>query len=165
MKYLKCFLIVGVMLLLTSSYTTRSSRLSEGLYPGNLMPELELNDESGKSFSLEHLRGVKVLVNFWAAYDAESHMENVLLWNTLQKKEYPVVMLSVSFDRSKGVFEKTLSMDGIKSGYQFCDTDGQNSKVYKKYELEKGFKNYLVDEKGVIVAMNLTPGELENLLN
>ena len=151
--------------MVTSSYTTRSSRLSEGLYPGNLMPELTLNDESGKSFSLEHLRGVKVLVNFWAAYDAESHLKNVQLWNTLQKKGFPVVMMSVSFDKTKGVYEKTLSLDGINSEYQFFDADGQDSEVYKKYKLEKGFKNYLVDEKGMILAMNLAPNELGNYLN
>ncbi len=163
MKYWKYFLIAGIVLI-TSSYTTRTSGLSEGIYPGNLMPELKLKDESGKSLNLEHLRGVKVLLNFWAAYDAESHMENVLLWNTLQKGSYPVVMLSVSFDKSKSVFEKTLAMDGINLGYQFCDTKGTNSEVYKKYQLEKGFKNYLIDENGVIVAMNLNPKELENYL-
>jgi len=128
------------------------------------MPELKLNDESGKSFNLEHLRGVKVLVNFWAAYDAESHMENVLLWNTLKKEDYPVVMLSVSFDKSRNVFEKTLDLDGINPSYQFYDTKGSDSEVYKKYQLEKGFKNYLIDEKGAIMAMNLTPKELEKFL-
>jgi len=153
------------IVIISSSYTTRSSRLSEGIYPGNLMPELKLIGEAGRTLSLEHLKGVKVLVNFWAAYDAESHMKNVLLWNTLQKREYPVVMLSVSFDQSKEVFEKTLNLDGIKSAYQFYDKNGENSKIYQKYELEKGFKNYLIDEEGVIVAMNLTPNELEKFFN
>lgn len=164
MKYLKYFLIGGIVLI-TSSYTTRTSRLSEGIYPGNLMPELTLNDESGKSLNLEHLKGVKVLVNFWAAYDAESHTKNVLLWNTLQEKNYPVVMLSVSFDKSKNVFKKTIDMDGIDSESQYYESKGTHSEVYKKYQLEKGFKNYLIDEQGQIMAMNFTPNELENLLN
>jgi len=164
MKYLKYFLIGGIVLI-TSSYTTRTSRLSEGIYPGNLMPELTLNDQSGKSLNLEHLKGAKVLVNFWAAYDAESHMKNVLLRNTLQEKNYSVVMLSVSFDKSKSVFEKTIDMDGTDFEYQYYESKGINSEVYKKYELEKGFKNYLIDEKGEIMAMNFNPDELEKLLN
>lgn len=163
MKYLKYFLVVGLILII-SSYTTRTSKVSEGIYPGNLMPELKLSDESGKDFSLQHLRGVKVLVNFWAAYDAKSHLENVLLWNTLQKEKYPIVMLSVSFDKSKSVFEKTLSLDGIDPTYQFFDNNGISSEVYKKYQLEKGFKNFLIDENGKILEINLTPQKLENYL-
>lgn len=147
-----------------SSYTTRTSALSEDIYPGSLMPKLKLNNELGNNVNLSDLRGVKVLVNFWAAYDAKSHMENVLLWNTLQKENYPVVMLSVSFDKSKSVFQRTVSLDGIDPNYQFCDIEGVNSDVYKRYQLDKGFKNYLIDENGVIMAMNLTPKELEKIL-
>lgn len=163
MKYLKYFLIVGIVLT-TSSYTTSTSRISEGIYPGDLMPELKINDESGKMLDLEHLKGVKVLVNFWAAYNAESHMKNVLLWNTLQKEKHALVMVSVSFDKSKAVFEKTLSIDGINDKYQFFDTKGSDSEIYQKYQLEKGFQNYLIDENGVIMAINLTPKDLDRLL-
>jgi len=129
------------------------------------MPGLVLNGDSGKTFSLEHLRGVKVLVNFWAAYDAESHIKNVQFWNALQQKDYPMQMLSVSFDKSKGVYEKTLKLDGIDAGYHFYDVKGKDSEVYKTYKLDNGFKNYLLDENGVILAMDLNPHELENYFN
>lgn len=161
MKYLKYFLLVMIVLA-TSSYTPRTSRISEGIYPGDLMPDLKITSDSGKKLDIEHLRGVKVLVNFWAAYDAESHLKNVLLWNTLQKENLPLVMVSVSFDKSKAVFEKTLSMDGIDNQYHFVDTKGSDSEIYQKYQLEKGFHNYLIDEKGVIVAINLTPNDLKS---
>lgn len=128
------------------------------------MPELKINNDSGTKLDLEHLKGVKVLVSFWAAYDAESHMKNVLLWNTLQKEKHPLVMVSVSFDKSKAVFEKTLSIDGINDRYQFLDTKGSNSEIYQKYQLEKGFQNYLIDENGVIMAINLTPKDLNRIL-
>lgn len=163
MKYLKYFLLVAIVLV-TSSYTPRTSRISEGVYPGNLMPELKISNDSGTKLDLEHLKGVKVLVSFWAAYDAESHMKNVLLWNTLQKEKHPLVMVSVSFDKSKAVFEKTLSIDGINDRYQFLDTKGSNSEIYQKYQLEKGFQNYLIDESGVIMAINLTPKDLNRIL-
>ena len=73
-------------------------------------------------------------------------------------------MVSVSFDKSKAVFEKTLSMDGINDRYQFLDTKGSDSKIYQKYQLEKGFQNYLIDENGVIMAINLTPKDLSRIL-
>ena len=163
MKYLKYFLFAGIILL-SSSYTTGTSRISEGIYPGNLMPQLAVSNDEGNKLDLSALKGVKVLVNFWAAYDAESHMKNVLLWNTLQKEKYPVKMVSVSFDKNKTVFEKTLSMDGIEPRLQFIETKGIDSEIYEKYELKKGFKNYLIDENGVIIATNVTPTDLDNLL-
>jgi hypothetical protein len=43
---------------------------------------------------------------------------------------------------------------------QFHETKGKNSKLYRMYNLKKGFSNFLIDEKGVIVAKNITPDEL-----
>jgi hypothetical protein len=129
------------------------------------MPELNLNDNSDKGFNLASLRGKKVLVNFWAAYDAESRMKNVLLWNTLQKEKFPLTMLSVAFDKSRSVSERTLKMDGITPDSLFFYENGSDSEVYKACRLKKGFKNYLIDENGVIVAMNLTPEDLRRFFN
>lgn len=163
MKYLKYFLLIGIVLV-TSSYTTRTSKISEGIYPGNLMPNLKIENDEGSKLDLKYLRGVKVLINFWAAYDAESHMNNVLLSNTLQKEKGSLVMVSVAFDKSKAVFDKTLNLDGIDRSYQFVDTQGSDSEIYQKHQLGKGFRNYLINEEGVIVAMNLSPNDLNEML-
>ncbi|MFV0468833.1 MAG: TlpA family protein disulfide reductase [Dysgonomonas sp.] len=163
MKYLKYFLIVG-FLLATSSYTTRTSEISQGISPGNRIPDFKIENTSGNKISLHELKGVKVLVNFWAAYDAESHMKNVQLWNAYEKEKFPIVMVGISFDKSRSVFEKTLNIDGIDNKYQFCDTNGSESEIYKNYQLENGFRNYLIDENGVIIAKNVTPDDLKKLL-
>lgn len=165
MKYLKYLLIVGVIFISLSSNTSRTSRLSEGIYPGNLIPDIKnLEKESGIKVNLSDLRGRKVLVNFWAAYDANSHKNNVLFSNLIEKEDYPVQMLSISFDKNESVFERTLAMDKIDTEYQFLLKDNA-SEVFKKYRLESGFKNYLIDENGVIIAMNLSPKELDQVLN
>lgn len=165
MKYLKFFLVAGLTLMIILSYTTRTSGLSVGTNPGNLIPNFEIRDDSGSSFRLSELKGQKVLVSLWAAYDAESHMKNVLLWNSLQKMDQTVKMISVSFDQSKSVFEGTLEMDGINKESQYFETGGKKSEIYKKCQLAKGFGNYLIDENGVIMAKNVTPENLKKLLN
>ncbi|WP_108822455.1 peroxiredoxin [Dysgonomonas sp. Marseille-P4361] len=165
MKYLKYLLIVGVIFISLSSNTSRTSRLSEGIYPGNLIPDIKnLEKESGIKVNLSDLRGRKVLVNFWAAYDANSHKNNVLFSNLIEKEGYAVQMLSISFDKNESVFERTLAMDKIDTEYQFLLKDNA-LEVFKKYRLESGFKNYLIDENGVIIAMNLSPKELDQVLN
>lgn len=166
MKYLKYFLIAGIAFISLSSNTSRTSSLSEGIYPGNLFPDIKnLENESGTKINLSDLRGQKVLVNFWAAYDAYSHKDNVLFSHIIEDKEYPVQMVSVSFDKNESVFERTLTMDKIDERFQFLAKGDDSSDIFNLYQLERGFKNYLIDENGVIIAMNLKPGDLGRLLN
>lgn len=167
MKYAKYFLIVSLVFIGLSSNTTETSRLSsEGIYPGNLFPDIEnLENVSGTKLNLSDLRGKKVLVNLWAAYDASSHKDNVLLSNLIESKNYPVQMVSVSFDKNESVFKKTLAIDKIDLTNQFMANEKNYSDLFDLYQLKKGFKNYLIDEKGVIVAMNLSPKDLDRYLN
>ncbi len=166
MKYLKYFLGVGIILISLLSNTSRTSSLSEGIYPGNLLPDLKnLENESGTKINLSDLRGQKVLINFWAAYDARSHKDNVLLSHVIEKENYPVKMLSVSFDKNESVYERTLAIDQIDVDYQFMAKRDVQPDLFKRYQLERGFKNYLLNENGVIVAMNLSPDDLDRLLN
>ena len=165
MKYLKYALIMGVALISLSSNTSRTSRLSEGIYPGNLLPDIKnLENVSGTKMNLSDLRGQKVLINFWAAYDAYSHKENVLFSHIIENKQYPLQMVSVSFDKSESVYERTLTMDRIDKEYQFLAKDNISSDLFNLYQLERGFKNYLLDENGVIIAMNLSPKDLDLLM-
>ena len=163
MKYLKEFFVCGLVLIITSSYTTRTPKISEGINQGNLIPDFNIYDESGNEFKLSDLKGQKVLVSLWAAYDAKSHMQHVLLTNVLKKENYPAKIISVSFDSSKSIFEKTLSMDSIKNEFQHVDTKGSDSPIYKKYQLEKGFSNFLIDENGIIIAINPTLNDLKQV--
>ena len=167
MKYAKYFLIVCIALIGLSSNTTETSSLSsEGLYPGNLFPDIKnLENVSGTKLNLSDLKGQKVLVNLWAAYDANSHKDNVLFSNLIKNKKYAVQMVSVSFDKSESVFERTLAMDKIDAKNQFLANDENYANLFDRYQLKKGFKNYLIDENGVIVAMNLSPKDLDQYLN
>ena len=160
MKYLKYFLVASVVVL-ASSYTTGTSKLSDGIYPGDLMPKFVVKNSLGNELDLSYLRGKKVLVSFWAAYDADSHKNNVLLYNALEKNKYPITMVSVSFDPSQTVFNRTLNMDNIDQSFQFREEGGSNSSLFKEHHLNDGFKNYLIDEDGVITAVNVTPDDLK----
>ena len=43
--------------------------------------------------------------------------------------------------------------------------EGENSEIFKLYDLKHGFINCLVDDRGVIVAKNVSPSELASLLH
>ena len=56
-------------------------------------------------------------------------------------------------------------MDRITAPLCFAETRGAESELYKRYRLHRGFANYLLDDRGVIVAKNVTARELASYLN
>ena len=163
MKYVNfCLIVIGSLIL--SSGSIKTDKPSLGYHPGEQIPNIVLKDVEGHSLNLSDYKGKKVMINFWAVYDAQSRVTNIQLHNYL-KQNYPdISLVSISFDANKSVFEKTILWDQVDKKSQFCDVNGTNSSIYKEFKLEKGFKNYLIDENGVITAMNVTPQKLKNIL-
>jgi cytochrome oxidase Cu insertion factor (SCO1/SenC/PrrC family) len=155
--------LAALFLLSLTLGASKTDKPSVGYYPGEQIPNFALNDAFGKRLDLDSYKGKKVVINFWAAYDAPSRATNVLL-NDMLKSHRDLVFLSVSFDENRTVFEKTVRWDNIEPHSQFCDANGSKSKLYKEFKLNKGFKSYLIDENGVIVAMNVSPEKLESVL-
>jgi len=163
MKYVN-FCLVAIISLLLMSSSIKTEKTSTGYYPGEQIPNIVLNGWEGHRLDLSEYRGKKVVLNFWAAYDAQSRANNVQLYNYLKETEPDVTFLSISFDENKNVFERTALLDKIDLNSQFCDETGANSEIYKKFQLRKGFKNYLIDENGVILAIDLSIEKLKNLI-
>ncbi|OJV32446.1 MAG: hypothetical protein BGO33_08035 [Bacteroidia bacterium 43-41] len=163
MKYVN-FCLVAIISLLLMSSSIKTEKTSTGYYPGEQIPNIVLNGWEGHRLDLSEYRGKKVVLNFWAAYDAQSRANNVQLYNYLKETEPDVTFLSISFDENKNVFERTALLDKIDLNSQFCDETGANSEIYKEFQLRKGFKNYLIDENGVILAIDLSIEKLKNLI-
>ncbi len=162
MKYVNFYLTVIVLLIFTSGSTTKKDA-SVGYYPGEQLPNFTFSSNENQ-FDLDDYKGKKVVLNFWAAYDAASRAKNVQLHNFL-KENYPdVTLVSISLDENQNVFEKTLQLDNIELENQFCEVKGTQSEIYKNFRLKGEFKSYLLDENGVITALELTPEKLQNLL-
>lgn len=164
MKVRTYVLIVSVALL-TMSSGTKDAKPTEGLNPGDFAPRIESLENDGESVSFRNHSGRYTLLNFWAAYDAESRARNVRLANEVNKLgPHRVAMYSVSFDKNRSVFEETIKADRLEGTLQRFDGLGKQSALYKKFALEKGFRNFLINDEGVIVAANVTPDKLAEVL-
>lgn len=135
---------------------------SEGLTIGDKAPGFTICGEK-QLMDLEDLHGNYVLLSFWASYDAPSRMQNVALNNAASQHEQ-VKLVSVSFDEFKSVFNETIRKDRISTPNCFVELDGTRSDLYRTYRLHKGFKNFLLDKNGVIVAKDIQASELEAYL-
>ena len=165
MKYAKWIFVV----LLISSLTSfvEKDKPTGGLNVGDMAPDFKIQTMSAEQSQTElsDLRGKYVLLSFWASYDAQSRMQNASLSNALRSTSQDVEMVSVSFDEYQSVFQETIRKDQIVTPTCFAETKGESSGLFKKYRLNRGFTNYLLDGNGVIIAKNISAAELSTYAN
>ena len=165
MRHVKWIFVV----LLISSLTSfvEKDKPTGGLNVGDVAPDFTIESTSDvqHNFDLTDLKGKYVLLSFWASYDAQSRMQNASLSNALRSTSQDVEMVSVSFDEYQSVFQETIRKDQIVTPTCFAETKGESSSLFKKYRLNRGFTNYLLDGNGVIIAKNISAAELSAYAN
>lgn len=136
---------------------------TEGLTIGDKAPEFKICDEK-QLVDLKELRGKYVILSFWASYDASSRMKNATLSHAISKINN-IEMVSISFDSYQSIFNEAIKKDRISTTNCYVELNGENSKIYQTYRLHKGFKNFLLNENGVIIAKDINAKELSSYLN
>ena len=159
-SYVKWIFVVLLICSLTAF--VEKDKPTGGLSEGDVAPDFKIESASNEqpAFKLGNLKGKYVLLSFWASYDAQSRMQNVSLNNILRSDAPNVKMVSVSFDEYRSVFEETIRKDQIVTPTCFVETEGEDSGLFKKYRLNRGFTNYLLDGNGVIIAKNISAADL-----
>lgn len=157
--------IFVVVLLFSLTAFIDKNRPTSGLSVGNIAPNFTLcRYDSEEKIDLKALKGNYVLLSFWASYDATSRVKNALLNHEMENLPQRVKMVSVSFDEYASIFNETIKQDRIKGAYCMVDTTGEASGLFDLYHLNKGFKNYLLNKKGQIIATNVTAKQLSQLI-
>jgi hypothetical protein len=159
MRYLKSIFFLLLTALLMTGSQIKEVKLTEGIQSGNLAPEINLQGVNLKGNTL-------TLLQFWAAYDAQSRMVNAQMYNVIsQLKTANIRLVSISMDENEAVFEGIIKADNLNPATQFNDPKGKNSDIFKSYHLKSGFNNWLINSNGVIVAKNVNPKEIYNYVN
>ncbi|MDR2805165.1 MAG: thioredoxin family protein [Dysgonamonadaceae bacterium] len=154
MRYLTRISLVLAIALLYVGAGTKETKLTEGIQPGNLAPEINCQGI--------YLKGNGyVLVQFWAAYDPQSRLENTRMYNVISRSGIANLrMVSISFDENPSVFQGVIKTDHLNEASQWNEVNGTHSALFKNYRLKAGFGNYLLDSNGMIAAKNLSPSEV-----
>ena len=162
LKNVKWFFVVLVFSSLISLSFDKRNTPTEKLSIGAQAPELVLGKQK-QPLSLQAPIGNYILLSFWASYDATSRTRNARLHHVVSD-DARVKMISISFDRYPSVFRTAVKQDGLSENV-YQEMDGEGSEIFKSYDLKHGFTNCLVDDRGVIVAKNVSPSELASLLH
>ena len=156
------FVVLVFSSLISFSFNERSTS-AEKLTLGDKAPELVLGDNK-QSLNLQNPSGDYTLLSFWASYDAVSRMENAKMDHMI-KNSARVKMVSISFDSYQSVYQAAIKQDEVNTSNCHWEMEGENSTIFESYDLKGGFKNYLLDKDGVIIAKNLTADDLVSYLN
>ncbi len=132
---------------------------------GELAPELNFPDPSGKIITLESLKGNYVLIDFWASWCKPCRMENpnvVKLYNKYKEKGFTVY--SVSLDNNKDRWINAIKQDNLTWPNHVSDLKQWQTEATKIYGFRGIPYTVLIDKEGKIVAKNLRGPTLENKL-
>lgn len=160
MRYVKWLLVASVCALV--SFVDKDY-IGSGYGVGDKAPQFAFPAATdGQPLTLRDLQGEYVLLSFWASHDAPSRAQNVQLQRAVGRlpENVNVRMVSVSFDRYQSVFDASVQSDSIGAATCYVDVSGESSPLYKKFRLNNGFRNYLLDAQGIIIAKDVQAEEL-----
>ncbi|WP_256007226.1 peroxiredoxin family protein [Pedobacter deserti] len=135
---------------------------------GTTAPDFTQKSPEGKPISLKDFKGHVTLLEFWASWCGPCRSANPALVR-LYKKYYPkgFRILAVSLDTNLTDWRKAIETDDLEWEH-VSDLSSRNTTA-KLYAVAGVPSNFLIDENGKIIAVNLELGKLdeklESLLN
>ncbi len=126
----------------------------EGLRVGNVAPDFELIDLSGKPLRLRDLRGKAVILNFWATWCAPCRQEMPLLQQAFaQYAPEGLVIVGVDLGEEQTIVQNYVDQLGIDFPI-VLDREEQVSRRYRVFGLPTSF---FINRQGVIDYMLVGP--------
>ena len=133
------------------------------LTSGDILPDYTLPMMNGDSATLHSLLGKKLtLVDLWASWCAPCRHENrntlVPMWDEFHTQGFQII--AYALDSSDKGWKSAIEKDGAYRWLHASHLNGDDSPFFKELKITTIPANYLVDEKGIILAKNLHGEEM-----
>lgn len=141
--------------------------------PGKPAPSFILNVQANtiQSFTMPYMRKI-VLLHFWSSNVKKSRAVNRYLnrlseryKNAQYRNADGFEILSVAVQTDKNAWKEAITLDTLVNFTHGIAIRGYNDEVCKKYGVTSLPTDILVDDQGLVIAVNPTMTELENILD
>lgn len=153
-------LAAAVLIISVAAYTERVYQPREGFRA----PQFELSAlrDTSATMKLSDLKGQYVLLSFWSAADPSSRMRNISYDMLVKKIDRELSgsagdtlnFLSVNFDTSRRLVEEIVSRDNLNSNKVLLAGGPSARQLRTDYQLADGYRSYLIDPAGKVIARN-----------
>jgi outer membrane protein OmpA-like peptidoglycan-associated protein len=162
---LRCFSLFAAFFL--CMYTSKADNLKVG----DKAPEIIEKDNNDKTVTLSSVNANKiVLVHFWSSKIAASRENHSTLVkyadvykNTTLNGAAGLVVLAIGLEESKEGWEMAMAKDHLSNFVNTIDLNNLNSKTAEKYNVTKLPADYVLDQNGILLSIDPTMAELDNL--
>lgn len=151
---MKRVLLLAVYLLTLGSLTEGKAQAKETLVKvGDDVPEFVVEMFDGKKINIKDLKGKVVLINFWATWcpPCQEELKRVQKEIIDHFKGKDFVFLAISREETREQVAKFRE----RNGYTFPMGLDPDRKIYSKFATATIPRNFVIDKKGKIVAIEI----------
>lgn len=139
-------------------------KLSREIKIGGKYVDFEQTNTVGKKIKLSDIKGKYILLEFWGSWCGPCRQDNpelVKTYNTYRAKGLEI--FGVANEENKAQWLKAIKDDGLL-WENVTDLKGNKNEAIFIYGINAYPTNYLIDEKGIIIAKDLRGKELSDKL-
>lgn len=134
---------------------------------GDLIPNYTLPMLSGDTLPFHQLLGKRLTVlDLWASWCAPCRKENrdylAPIWDKYHNDGFQIV--GYALDAGHNTWANAIKKDGADRWYHASDLQGDNAALFKQLRLTSIPANFILDEKGKVLAKNLHGEELNQFV-